>query len=540
MRRAVRLPVPSREVEKLLLPEDAVLRWQHSVEARPATAISVTISLVDGEGEHLLYESSFAAAPKTEHRWIDGRLDLAAWGGREVELVFAADYEKPRVRPGRAGRRRTTGAVYWATPFVALTDERPPRPTSVLLVVVDSLRADRLGVYGASQPSTPAIDSLAERGALFENAFSQTNWTLPSMASIVSGLYPSHHGVTESERRLEADEAHLPRLFARNGFLTAGFHAGGFVDRKYGFADGYDRYERLQNLADLEPIVRWLERHRHHPFFLFLHTYDVHAPYTTVPEAYWRLYADSSAESLGELLDVKPSTIPGDELTPERIRAFSDLYDGEIRYVDERLGTLFEALARLDLEKRTLIVFTSDHGEEFGEHGFVEHRTGNLHQELTRVPLIFAGPGIPPGRRIDRPVELVDLLPTFAELLGLDGLRPGAIDGASFATLLTARRGREPAPGDATVAWSEFGALRALRTERWTLILDAAGQARLYDRESDPGETLDVAGRHPEITNRLLDRLRRLRATARGDRRTAEAEIDDELLEQLRALGYVE
>lgn len=540
MRRAVRLPVPSRQPERLLLPEDAVLHWQHSVEARPAAEISVSISLIDGEDEHLLYARSFDARPKTEHRWIDGRLDLAAWGAREVELVFAAGYAQPRDRPARAERRRATGAVYWATPFVVTAVERAPQPTSVLLVVVDSLRADRLGVYGAPQPSTPNIDSLAERGVLFESTFSQTNWTLPSMASIVSGLYPSHHGVTEPERRLEPDEAHLPRLFAHNGFLTAGFHAGGFVDRKYGFADGYDRYEQLENLADLEPVVRWLERHRHHPFFLFLHTYDVHAPYTTVPEAYWRLYGDDSAESLGDLLDAKPATIPGDELTPERIRAFSDLYDGEIRYVDDRLGTLFEALARLGLEERTLVVFTSDHGEEFGEHGFVEHRTGNLHQELTRVPLILAGPGIPPDRRIGRPVELVDLLPTFAELLGLDGLRAGVIDGESFAALLTAPRGTEPATGDATVAWSEFDELRALRTDRWTLILDGAGRVRLYDRESDPAETLDVAARHPEITARLLEQLRRLRKTARGERRTAEAEIDEELLEQLRALGYIE
>ncbi|MDX1645410.1 MAG: sulfatase [Thermoanaerobaculia bacterium] len=540
LRKAVRLPVPSRHSERLTLPEAPVLHWQHSVEARPPTEISVSVTLIDGDSEHLLYEASLAARPKSEHRWFDGRLDLAAWAERDVELVFAADYTRSRDREARNKRTRPSAAVHWATPFLASEVERDPQPLSVLLVVVDSLRADRLGAYGAARPSTPNIDTLAARGALFENAFSQTNWTLPSMASIVSGLYPSHHGVTETKRRLAPAETHLPRLLARNGFLTAGFHAGGFVDPRYGFADGYDRYQRLDDLADLGPVVRWLESHRHHPFFLFLHTYDVHAPYTTVPEEYWRLYADDSTEALGEFLDAKPATLPPEELTAERLAAFSDLYDGEIRYVDDRLGALFEVLDRLDLADGTLVVFTSDHGEEFGDHGFVEHRTGNLHQELTRVPLILAGPGVSPGRRVTTPVELVDLLPTLAELLDLDGLESEALDGASFVPLLAAGEGRGDSARGERLAWSEFDQLRSVRTRRWTLILDAAGAVRLYDRESDPAETLDVATKHPEITARLLEQLRRRREATRGERRTDPVEIDDELLEQLRALGYVE
>jgi arylsulfatase A-like enzyme len=406
-------------------------------------------------------------------------------------------------------------------------------------VLVDTLRADRLGCYGSRRAVTPAIDGLATRGTLFESAFSQANWTLPSVATLFSGLYPSGHGVRAEGKRLASDPGHLTPLMLRNGYLTVGFHAGGYLSERFGFAEGFDLYQAWTDFSEIDRAVAWLERHGDTPFFLFLHTYDVHAPYGSVPEAFWRTHLGGTQVD-PDLLRSKPAQLfrkdGGRELSEDDLDVLSKLYDGEIRFVDAQLGRLFGEIERLGLDDDLLVVLTSDHGEEFGEHGLLEHRTRNLYDEVTRVPLILSGPGVADGRRVEAPVQVADLLPTLAAVLDLEGFEPDRQDGISLAGFLAAGAAASPHPRRALTEGSES---RALRSREWTLIEHPEEGSRLFDRRADPGERDDLAGSHPDIVEGQRAALASLLAGLH-ETRSEDTELDDRLRRELRALGYLD
>jgi arylsulfatase A-like enzyme len=541
-RRVAREPLPSRLSQSVVVPSGGVLHWKYAArDWRAPRAVEVTISVLDGRHEETLFEDQIRASRREPRVWQEGQLDLSHWAGREIELIFEAHYAEP-VRNVREAQsvKKGTGRMYWSAPHIAPGAEVGERAPSVILVLVDTLRADRLGVYGGERDLTPNLDRLAARGTLFENAFSQTNWTLPAIATIMTGLYPSRHGVVEHDKGLRSHEGNMARVFGRNDYLSIGYHDGGYAEGRFGFADGFDEYRRIRHLSDFSHVTEWMGKHRDRPFLLFLHTYDVHAPYATVPEEFHSLFVDPEFVDDEELARAKPGQIKR-ELSAEELQYFSDLYDGEIRYADERLGELLAIVERLGMSENTLILVTSDHGEEFGDHGGVEHGTGNLHGELTQVPLIVAGPGVAAGKRVQRPVQLADLLPTMADLLGFGELDPAGLDGRSFASSLQADEVESPGNGVdlGSVAWSEQVGRFALRTVRWTLIGDHEGALALYDRIEDPGEQQDVAAENREVVEEHKELLRLLMSRETTGSRADETEIDQDLRKQLEALGYL-
>jgi len=336
-----------------------------------------------------------------------------------------------------AGCAKDAGVEEGASPPAAPAATAPapelPATRGWILISLDALRADRLGAYGYQRPTSPFFDSLAARGVLFERAVSQYPGTLTSHLSLFTGLYPAEHGAYPPSGVLSSEIPTLPELFRAAGYRTAGHTEGGFMAGGYGFARGFEEFTDSPHAAERD-IERTFGRgidflRRIAPgerFFLFLHTFAVHDPYD--PPAPYR-------EGLvGEL----PAGLPVPEgqtlraynrgglvISPEGVDAFSQLYDGSVRYVDAVLSKLFEELERLGLAADTTVVITSDHGEEFGEHGKLGHT--QVYPECLFVPLLVVPPAPAEGVRVSELVELVDVAGSVLEVAGIEA--PAAIAG---------------------------------------------------------------------------------------------------------------
>jgi arylsulfatase A-like enzyme len=426
-------------------------------------------------------------------------------------------------------------------------------PPNVLLIVVDTLRADHLSCYGSPRSTSPAIDALAVEGARFTRAYATGPWTKPSIASIFTGLYPSTHGVTRIPRRLPEHIPTLAENLSSQGYATAGVVSHTLIGSGYGFARGFDTYlesesrgaEHVSTQAVTAQATGLLEELAagDRPFFLFVHYFDPHYTYRRHPDYGFAARGAGrlrGGESVRALRRIEAS------MTPEEIQLVRDLYDEEIRYTDEGIGRLLAALRERGPELRTWTFLMADHGEEFLEHGHLGH-TRTLFEELVRVPLIIRGPGAPRGTRIDRPVSLVSVFASILEIAGIEAgdtgpgpsLLPVLANGVDpslpppffevdFVPLLEANADNESHK-------------RGLVTAEFKLIEDTTtGNRSLYDLGSDPGETIDLAEQRPELLHRLTDVLH---ATARGvaspGRVAREMPLSEDQIARLRELGYV-
>jgi len=400
----------------------------------------------------------------------------------------------------------------------------------MVLIVVDTLRADHLGAYGYPRDTSPTLDGLAARGALFEAAWGAAPWTLPSIMSIMTSLYPSGHRVENDGLKLAPNIPTLAQTFQAVGYATGGFVSHIYVTGTFGFSRGFDRFDDF-NLASpeyrleagMEPdagrvtdaALEWLAAQENRPVLLFVHYFDPHWPYEP-PDEFKALFPsdyrgdlDAGYDSISRFQDRHVDM-------PEDYRSFLvSRYDGEIRYVDREIGRLLEGLGRTGRAGRAWITVTSDHGEEFKEHGSVGHGR-NLYEEVVHVPLVIAGPAsraaAKGGRRIATPVSGIDLFPTMLDLAGVER-RPPGLTGVSLAPALLADGDGAPVmdAGKAIVI-SETVRLntyqKALRRGSRKLI-QFMGQNRceLYDLGVDPGEKADLAASHPEECRELLREL---------------------------------
>jgi len=428
----------------------------------------------------------------------------------------------------------------------------PERPRNLLLISVDTLRADRLGCYGYERPTSPAIDRLAAGGALFEDASATSPWTKPSHASLLTGLYPTRNGALTMQSLIHDDVVHLASHLGDHGFRT-----GAVVNAQWltmhglerGFTD-FESVDVVQGRREGSPVteeaIRWLRGlDRSDPFFAFVHYMDVHSDYASLPlyeEAFVEPYSGVVDGSTAQLYDIADGLVT---LDAEDARHLENLYDAGIRQVDEQLSRLFAYLDEEGLLEHTLVVLTSDHGEEFFEHGSVLHGK-TQYQEVVRVPLLFSGPGVARGARIATPVSLIDVMPTCLELLGrpapagLDGVPLRSTWGESASDLDARLLYLEadvtyPPPGPGPVP---IGSKRAARDGRYKLTYDLASRdTRLFDLLEDPGETRDVKLEHAGIAARLLKNLLRHLDASNPDPEVVP--LSEEELEALRSLGYV-
>ena len=450
----------------------------------------------------------------------------------------------PRAR-SEVARRFARPKLWLALLCLALPSCAPAERPNILLVSLDTLRADSLGSHGYPRDTTPFLDELAAEGLRFDKAFVVTLATTPSHVSILSSQYQESHGVLLASRKEEGAEAAiisptttlLPEVMAEAGYLTLAVTDGGRFRERFGFGRGFAEFDgsRARGIVrGAERLLAMLDRHgeAEAPLFVLYHTYEIHAPYDP-PPPYDSLFGEGpesdfvpSAARLREVIDTA-----GRDLTPadlERIRLF---YDRGIRFTDDGLRRLFEGLAeRGFFDRDHLVVVTSDHGEEFGERGGVLHR-GLLYEEFLHVPLILKGSRVPVGEVRSDLVSSLDIAPTILAYAGLDV--PDAMQGVDLL-------GRPPLPAERQRIIAQYRNTRyALRTPGWKYI--ASGRPELYHLTADPGERENLAARHPERVDEFQSYLDRWRE-AQAERRPSEArteELTAEELEEMRALGYV-
>lgn len=413
----------------------------------------------------------------------------------------------------------------------------PASKPNILVLSLDTLRADHLGLYGHDLPTSPSIDSLASSSIVFDHALAQSSATLPSHHSLFQSRLPS-------EVRL--DMPTLAEILNARGYETVGLTDGGFMSRDYGFARGFDRYAEFRGglRHSLPALEAWLRNGAREPWYVFLHTYSIHEPYAPPPPYDTMFYP----EYTGPVTPAGTSEIcrkirrlfeyaefQGEvELSAADRRKIETLYDGAIRYTDDLVGRLLTVLREGRHLEDTLIVILSDHGEEFWDHGSVLHGH-SLYQELIRVPLIVRLPaGQHGGRRVPHSVRLIDVAPTLLELAGI--LPPDSFRGVSLVHELQGRGERHRA----TV--SEMGTLKARVDMPWKLIIDTQHpEPALFNLVDDPLE-------RSSLSDRRLDRVgaltRALRESLPGEFREVPVvpaqDVPAEVREQLRALGYVE
>lgn len=404
--------------------------------------------------------------------------------------------------------------------------EKPTgRDASVILITLDTTRADHLSCYSPRGARTPHLDALAARGVRFTHATAQVPLTLPSHACIMTGAYPEVHGLRDMGGFVLAKaNPTIATITETAGFATAAFVGSLVLSKRLGFSNGFATYDddmAAPNTEDQLPgifperrakvvtdrALAWLRQNgQKKRFFLWAHYYDPHAPYDP-PEPYRSRYA-------------------------------KDPYSGEIAYMDGQVGRLLDAVKAMGLDSRALVVAIGDHGESLGEHGEMTHGVF-LYESTLHVPLIIAGPGVPVGKVIDEQVRSIDVMPT---VLGFLDLSPGKrAEGIDLWPLV--QQGSHVDSDSAYLetlyprtylGWSE---LRGIRTGQWAFI--SAPRPELYDLENDPGEMQNVADRHPEVAHSLQTRIWEVAGLSSGREALVPSVMDEETRRQLNALGYV-
>jgi arylsulfatase A-like enzyme len=458
------------------------------------------------------------------------------------------------VRERRAPRHWLAAVAAGA--LAALGCGAPQPPPNLLLVVIDTLRADRLGAYGGTRGLTPFLDGLAASGVVFENAYAASSWTSPSIASLFTSRHPIQHGVVGFESVLGDGEATLAESLRELGFASGGFSANFRISEQLGYGQGFDvwrayleapgvpgpkvpaRFVREQALAWLGGV--W-QRETPRPVFLYAHFMEPHSPYQP-PEPERRRFAPDATRAQADAANALLVGLRFGDLSDPQVALLRTLYDGEVAALDAELRRLFEALRASGFLERAIVVVAADHGEEFREHGMLLHGI-TLFEPGVRVPLLLLGPGLEAGRRIAQPVSLLDVAPTVLALLGAEPqqryegrsllplLRGTAAEAGAADILLDLAPKRDPQE----TRTHARGLVRGSRK----LLLDPQGQPRVFDLSRDPGE-LAPSGT-PQEAQELGDALERARAelASRAAPAGQTAPLDAETRERLRALGYL-
>jgi arylsulfatase A-like enzyme len=472
-------------------------------------------------------------AHRDYRRWLDSPVPYYALAGLLLVAAIASQF-----RLHFPSRR--------VEPLEKLLELRSRNDLNVVFLLIDTLRADRLGVYGYARPTSPVIDGAAAYGIVFDDVVSQSSWTKTSMASLWTGTHPIHNGILRYSHVIPEEAVMPAELFRDAGYRTVGLWRNGWVEGNFGFAQGFESYVRpaigrermriYRESRNPNPIAGtdedltisatdFLQRFGAQRFFLYLHYMDVH-----------QYVYDEAAAIFGT--------------------SYSDIYDQSIRWVDRLVGVLLDELERQDLLQRTVVVIAADHGEAFLEHGREGHAQ-DLHGEVTHVPLVILPPFLlEPGVRVRTTVSNADVWPTLLDLLGLPPL-PNA-DGRSLVPLVLAAGGAgEPADAASLErpvfaqlerGWGQprvknSASLVSVTDHGLRLLTALSGKAptELFDRVADPTEQHDLAAADPGAAKRLRALVHDYAKDARAPWgvRPREVELDELRLNHLRALGYV-
>ncbi len=518
----------------------------------------------------------------TPHRWERQPVDLSKFGGRTVQLTLSLVSDAEGI-PG-----------FWGTPVIrARTPRAEGAPQGVIMIQADTLRPDHLGLYGHKRDTAPFLARFASEAAVFQNAYAQAGWTKVSTPSIMTSLYPSTHGVAAIPDRLPASATTLAEVYRTAGYATLSLSSVMFTGQFTNLHQGFEELHELTSVPDsggpytsktareyVDRAIDWIERHRDERFFIYLHVFDPHSPYEP-RRPYATMYADPSRredhirqrEALRKTIKAPFLAGRGMATREEMVAAGvdpaayiaydKDLYDSSIRGMDAELARLMERLRTAGVDQNTAIVFLSDHGEEFHEHGRMWHGQ-SAYGEMVRVPLVVRWPGQVAARRIDEAVQLIDVMPTLLDLSklahpeGLQGqsllpmLQPSANAGPGTVSAADTPSRRRPVIIEKRPEGSpEFpGAMEstAIVDGQWKLIHNTIrppdrAEFELFDVARDPLDQTNLADAHPDVVKRLAKTLDGFRGMAKAARLKPDSEatgnMTPEQLQRLRSLGYI-
>lgn len=510
----------------------------------------------------------------TPHRWQRRTVDLTPFAGAGVVLSLSASAEG-------------TGALaFWGAPAVrqrVARDGAAAFPQGVILTQLDTLRTDHLDLYGYERSTAPTLTRLAQEGAHFRNAITQTSWTKAETPSIMTSLYPSTHGVFQIPDRLPASATTIAEIYRQAGYATASFSSTAFTGKLTNLHQGFEELHESESTVGkagpkgsktsrefVDRLLEWIGAHRDVPFFVYLHVFDPHAPYEP-NRPYDTLWADPKGREeyarqqeaikktakdafMGQRGMATPEELVAAGVDPAAfIRYSKDWYDGSIRGMDTEIARLIEGLKEQGLADRSLVALYADHGEEFHDHGRMWHGQ-SVYGEMVRVPLVFWAPGrVPKGLKIEEPVELIDILPTLATMSGLPV--PEGAQGQNMGPLLGAPgpawKRRPPISEKQSLGGEDFPSAAesyAIMDGDWKLIHNVARppekpEFELFDFYKDPLDQKNVAAEHPDVVERLGKTLDAWHQMAKAARLKPDSEttkgMSKEQLDQLRTLGYV-
>lgn len=547
------------------LPEDGtLLGFSYGVikeDESKTTNNKVNIKVIVTDGETNQQEEIYSQTITEQDGWKDSLVSFEKYNNKIIRIALKAESDKEGAKIVLV-----EPAIYYSKKKVTLPPQKKAR--NVIIIMIDTLRADHLKLYDDTNVVTPEIVSFANSGVVFERCQAVSNWTKPSCASILTGLYPDTHLARGQDTKVNSDVYLVSELFKNTGeFVTAAFIANGYLAKEFGFNKGWDlyiNYIRENKRTEAEYVFKdasnWIEQNKDKRFFVYIHTIDPHVPYDP-PQDDLKLYFDEPYSGIikpritGQLLeDFKKNKV---EFTPTDRRFLHALYKGEITYHDRYFGKFIQKLKELGLLDDTFIVVTSDHGEEFFEHGSVGHGH-TLHQELLHVPLIMRMPSLlPQGTRIKEIVSHVDIVPTIIEASGIDLTKTSKdilIEGRSLLNLANNRgssywytgfSSKYSEPDKRNLEWS-------VRIGDWKLRLQGPPVTYLYNLRTDKNEQEDVDSSYPIIvrTCRILlgqfigapDKSKWLTANMIPPiikREEEKVVIDEEHRAQLRAMGYI-
>ncbi len=517
----------------------------------------------------------------TPHRWEDASIELAGvTGARRLEFSLAVEDElrvgfwgSPTVRVRGAAPKTDVGVAE------ALGGASPPK--GVIWFMCDTLRKDHLSLYGHDRETSPNLARMAENGALFLDNISQGTWTKASVPSMMTSLYPTSNRVHAMPDRLSSVATTAAEVYRAAGYATIGFSSVPFTGKLTNLHQGYeelhesgsvridgDPYRSKTARTYVDRAVDWIDDHQGTPFFMFLHVFDPHSNYEP-RDPYASEWADMSQKERHEKERADALKAAGDEQRSGRLPFQGDLekagldqkawldyeqswYDGSIRGMDAELGRLLEKLKALGIEQDVMIVFNSDHGDEFNEHGRMWHGQ-STYGELNRVPLVFYRPGvIPAGVRVEQTVRNLDVMPTLLDLSGLAA--PEGIQGQSLAPLIAGAPGWTPLPavtekaahpeGEHPREFESYG----LIAEGWKIVHNVKGRGEkpefeLYNHAEDPLNQDNLALAQPDRLEKLKKELELWHSMAvqnqlpKGD---APENVTPEEEDRLRSLGYIQ
>ena len=545
--------VPSRLEYEVEVPPDAKIEFVIAVRPRAhrqsPDGIIFAVDLADRSGNESkrIYERTLDPfTNKVDRLWFDELLDINLPAGTKAKIIFSVQGAESSTEKSQNADKAYYAAV-WANPVLYEEDEDTYR-RNVILIPMDTLRADALRCYGNKYEASPTIDRMAQSGTMFTNCISQSTWTLPSHMSIMTSLYPRQHNMDKSGRKDKLNPGHLTmaEMMRDNGYNTVAFAESGLVDSIYGYNQGFNSYSNFWHViedkekaaardeaVDLKPLVfrdridltrvlddsmrtthitfsktlKWLKNRGGRKYFCFLHTYEVHMPYYENP--YARLFSPKYRGAIPNVLNQsKMEALWGAmesgsfKITQKEREHLWALYSAQLRFADDFISQLLNALKDAGLDRDTLIIFTSDHGERLLEHGWFVGHGSVPYEEVVSVPLVMDCASIvPSGKKIETQVATIDILPTVLDFAGVK--KPSILEGVSlYLSIIKGDRLPEKRP-----IFMENHSTVALKLEGKKFIYDLSnGKSQLFDLTSDPGEIENVAedSRETEYLERVV------------------------------------